>query len=199
VHWDVDPLQPAFAAALDLPHQLRLKRPVPGAAEVRLATLLLWVLQRHGVDLTGPNPAAAFGLTPAERRHLAAFVQAPTAAAARPLGPFLEGYGDPREMVIVRFAGQGILAFWEGWSRNGNKPAAPLVLGKPSGVAVYGVPSRWRSVGAARARAVWDRQGGVVWGESGDAVPRITLQLGPLGPPVLVVRLGARGLVVEGE
>jgi hypothetical protein len=197
VHWDVEPVQPVLGAALDVPRTFRGKRPIPSVEEVTLPTLLPWVLARHGVALGRENPPELFGLTPEERAALVAFVNAPSAVGARRLAPFVEGYGDPREMVIARFPHDALLVFWQGTSRNGNKPAATFVLRRPSGEAVYGVPSRWRAVGARAAWAEWDRRLGEIRGQSRDEVPATVFSLRGFGQPTLVLHLTAQGLVVE--
>jgi hypothetical protein len=159
------------------------------------------VLHKYGLALAGSHPAARFGLTEEERRVLAAFVQSPSAAGARQIAAYLEGYGDPREMVIVRFADGGLLSLWEGWSRNGNKPAAVVVLRRPAGQAVYGVPSPWRGVGAAAARAQWIADQGTVIGTTRAAAAPTVITVSnpgaPLPKPTLILRLTAQGLRIE--
>ena len=198
VHWDVDPLQPTFGAALDLPRTFHNKRAVPAAHRVTLPTLLPWVLQEAGIQLEGANPAARFGLSEEERSILAAFVTAPSATAAHRVAPYLEGYGEPRELIIARFANDALVSFWSDWSRNANKPAAVMVARRPSGQAVYGVPSLWRGVGAQAARAEWDRKGNRLVGHSRDSVPPTVLDLQAFGSPNLVLRLTTEGLEVTG-
>lgn len=171
-HMDNTALHMALGMALDLPRSVKVWTPSE-PIDVTLATLLPFVLHQYAPGFGGSHNPALFGLSPIDRETLKAFVMAPTAAGAESVAKMAKGYDDPREMRILRGPGS-VVSFWEGPTRNSNKPAACL-SGFWGGQGHYIGPADWKGVGAAKCSCRWEKNASTVECSSGSRVLTFTI------------------------
>ncbi|MEM1181361.1 MAG: hypothetical protein AAGM22_23665 [Acidobacteriota bacterium] len=162
-------------------------------------TLALWVVRkRTGRAFAEEAPFHLFGVTRDEARMLGQFLRDPAARGdlAAGLAKWLDPYPARNQRLLYRRYASGAALGVLDKTTNGNKGGSTVVLGRPSGVSEWLLPSRYNGDGAATAFGAIE--GGTAVATSTDG-GRLEIDISKFGAIAWEVVWDTEGARVVGE